>query len=43
VKGSHGNINNSQTFHPVIITGAALEKTLKATEVHQVIWEQLIE
>jgi predicted AlkP superfamily pyrophosphatase or phosphodiesterase len=43
VKGSHGNINNSQAFHPVIITGDALEKTLKATEVHQVIWEQLIE
>jgi predicted AlkP superfamily pyrophosphatase or phosphodiesterase len=43
VKGSHGNINNSQAFHPVIITGDALEKTLKATEVHRVIWEQLIE
>jgi predicted AlkP superfamily pyrophosphatase or phosphodiesterase len=43
VKGSHGRINTHESFHPVIITDVALEKTLKAKEVHQVIWEQLME
>jgi predicted AlkP superfamily pyrophosphatase or phosphodiesterase len=43
VKGSHGRINTHESFHPVIITDVALEKTLKAKEVHQVIWKQLME
>lgn len=41
VKGSHGRINTASCFHPVIISDVALEKTLKATEVYRVIWEQL--
>ncbi|HEV2831664.1 MAG TPA: alkaline phosphatase family protein, partial [Hanamia sp.] len=42
VKGSHGRIGNDSSFHPVIITDVALEKTLKATEVCRLIWDQLI-
>jgi predicted AlkP superfamily pyrophosphatase or phosphodiesterase len=41
VKGSHGKINTPSSFHPVIISDSALEKNFKATDVHQIIWEQL--
>ena len=37
VKGSHGRIGTPSDFHPVIITDVALKKTLKPTEVHEMI------
>jgi predicted AlkP superfamily pyrophosphatase or phosphodiesterase len=42
VKGSHGRIGTPSSFHPVIISDVALAKRLKPTEVHRVIWDQLI-
>lgn len=42
IKGSHGNIFNDPSFHPVIITDGALFNNIKAIDVWRVIWENLI-
>lgn len=42
VKGSHGAVNTSKEFHPVLITDAPLQNhALQATEVYDVIWNHL--
>ncbi len=41
VKGSHGRIGTPSVFHPVIIADVALKRTLKPTEVHEVIMNNL--
>lgn len=42
VKGSHGAINASAAFHPVLITAAGrVGERLKATEVFEVVWRAL--
>jgi predicted AlkP superfamily pyrophosphatase or phosphodiesterase len=41
IKGSHGRIGTSAKFHPVIITNNRLNKNIGATEVYNVIWDNL--
>lgn len=42
VKGSHGAVNASKEFHPVLITDAPLQNpALQATDVYDVIWNHL--
>ncbi|WP_431292069.1 hypothetical protein [Pedobacter sp. P26] len=41
VKGSHGGINGAEKFKPVLVTSKAIDKTLKAPDVYQVIWDSL--
>jgi len=44
IKGSHGSINTSSSFHPVLITSQELaKKELQATDVYDVIWQHLAE
>jgi len=44
IKGSHGSINTSSSFHPVLITSQELaKKELQATDVYDVIWQHLFE
>ncbi|GGH45948.1 alkaline phosphatase family protein [Dyadobacter endophyticus] len=43
VKGSHGGINISKEYYPVIVTDQAAEKQeLEAVDVYDVIWKHLI-
>ncbi len=43
IKGSHGRINTSTEFHPVLITDQPLDKKeVQSTEVYDVIWKQLM-
>lgn len=43
VKGSHGGINISKEYYPVIVTDQAAEKQeLEAVDVYEVIWKHLI-
>jgi predicted AlkP superfamily pyrophosphatase or phosphodiesterase len=42
VKGSHGSINVADKFKPVLVTSKAMDKTLQAPDVYQVIWDSLI-
>lgn len=43
IKGSHGRINTSTEFHPVLITDQPLDKKeVQPTEVYDVIWKQLM-
>jgi predicted AlkP superfamily pyrophosphatase or phosphodiesterase len=42
IKGSHGSINISEEYHPVIITEKKLEKEkIQAVEVYDIIWESI--
>ncbi len=41
VKGSHGSINVADQFKPVLVTSKAIDKTLHAPDVYQVIWDSL--
>jgi hypothetical protein len=41
VKGSHGSINVADQFKPVLVTSKAIDKTLQAPDVYQVIWDSL--
>lgn len=42
VKGSHGAVNTSKEFHPILITDDPLNnREVKATEVYDVIWNHL--
>jgi predicted AlkP superfamily pyrophosphatase or phosphodiesterase len=42
IKGSHGRINTSSEFHPLIITDKKLNKEkLQAIDVYNIIWESL--
>jgi len=41
VKGSHGRIGVSDSFKPVLITDAKIDKTLQPTDVYNVIWDTL--
>ncbi|MDQ0640379.1 putative AlkP superfamily pyrophosphatase or phosphodiesterase [Pedobacter sp. W3I1] len=41
VKGSHGSINVADKFKPVLVTSKAIDKTLNAPDVYQVIWDSL--
>jgi len=42
VKGSHGSVNTSSEFHPVLITDPELNKSsIQATEVYELIWKSL--
>lgn len=42
VKGSHGSVNTSSEFHPVLITDTELNKnSIQATEVYELIWKSL--
>jgi predicted AlkP superfamily pyrophosphatase or phosphodiesterase len=43
VKGSHGGINVSKEYYPIIVTDQAAEKPeLEAVDVYDVIWKHLI-
>ncbi|MGN7203584.1 alkaline phosphatase family protein [Pedobacter sp. SAFR-022] len=43
IKGSHGSINVSEAFYPVLITDKAQPVAqLEATEIHDVIWRTLM-
>ncbi|TCD26198.1 alkaline phosphatase family protein [Pedobacter psychrodurus] len=41
IKGSHGSINVADKFKPVLVTSKAIDKTLYAPDVYQVIWDSL--
>jgi len=41
VKGSHGRIGVSDSFKPVLITEARIDKKLQPTDVYNVIWDTL--
>jgi len=41
VKGSHGSIKVADQFKPVLVTSKAIDKTLKAPDVYEVIWDSL--
>ena len=44
VKGSHGNIHTSSTYHPILITDKAIGKPgMVATDVYNTIWTHLVE
>jgi predicted AlkP superfamily pyrophosphatase or phosphodiesterase len=43
VKGSHGRIGTAEEDQPVLITQQAItQNTLHATDIHDVIWDQLV-
>ncbi|MNL84124.1 hypothetical protein D3C87_2119890 [compost metagenome] len=42
VKGSHGSVNTSSEFHPVLVTDPDLSiGNVQATEVYDLIWKSL--
>lgn len=41
VKGSHGRLVKEKGFHPVLITNSEQKKDLVATDVYEIIWQQL--
>lgn len=41
IKGSHGAINTTQGFHPVLISGQRHQDQLAATDVFGIIWDSL--
>lgn len=42
IAGSHGSVNTPEAFHPVLITGKALNSAnKKATEIYDLIWKAL--
>jgi len=41
IKGSHGRIGVSDSFKPVLITDAKINKKLQPTDVYNVIWDTL--
>jgi predicted AlkP superfamily pyrophosphatase or phosphodiesterase len=42
IKGSHGRVSENKNHHPVLITDRPLNiKSIAATKVHDIIWDQL--
>lgn len=41
VKGSHGRVGTPSEFHPVMITGKSLNKSISPVDVHDIIWDSL--
>jgi predicted AlkP superfamily pyrophosphatase or phosphodiesterase len=41
VKGSHGRTSVGDEFKPVLVTSKAVDKTLHAPDIYQVIWDSL--
>lgn len=41
IKGSHGRLEQNNSFHPVLITAKCTGDLVQATDVYDIIWQHL--